>query len=68
MLRAVLVVVLAVCSLVGVLGIPDRAPAGTPDLALAADTSTFDPGNIISDGMFFDANALTAQQVQDFIA
>jgi uncharacterized protein with LGFP repeats len=40
----------------------------TPELKLAADISQFDPGNIISDAMFFDPNALTAGQVADFIA
>ncbi|MEI4278105.1 hypothetical protein, partial [Klenkia terrae] len=56
------------CVLAGVLGAVPPAAQPAPELVPAADISQFDPGNIISDSMFFDANALTAQQVQDFIA
>ncbi len=65
----VLVLLCVVASVAGTstTGAPEPT-ASVPDLQLVADVSQFDPGNIISDGMFFDANALTAQQVQDFIA
>ena len=33
----------------------------------AADISRFDPGNIISDAVFFDGDAMNAAQVQSFI-
>ncbi|SDO14640.1 hypothetical protein SAMN05660199_01355, partial [Klenkia soli] len=56
------------CVVAGLLGAVPTSDQTAPELELAADVSQFDPGNIISDGMFFDANALTAQQVQDFIA
>lgn len=35
--------------------------------AEALDGSSFDPGYIISDGLFFDGNAMTASQVQAFL-
>ena len=33
----------------------------------AADGTSFDPGYIISDGLFFDGNAMTADEVQAFL-
>ena len=38
-----------------------------PAPASAADGSDFDPGNIITDEVFFDRTALTAGQVQAFL-
>ncbi|MCW2740953.1 MAG: hypothetical protein JWR45_1375 [Blastococcus sp.] len=37
-------------------------------VSAAADVRQFDPGNIISDAMFFDGGAMTAAQVDAFIA
>lgn len=42
------------------------APAAT-GVAQAADTSQFRPGNIISDQLFFDGNAMSARDVQTFL-
>jgi uncharacterized protein with LGFP repeats len=39
----------------------------SPDLALAADTSQFRAGNIISDNLFYDGNSMNASEVQDFL-
>ena len=65
--RAVLTFVVVSCAIGTVLAVStDRDPLRS-GLALAADTSQFNAGNIISDAMFFDHNALTAQQTQDFI-
>jgi hypothetical protein len=44
------------------------APVGTPDpAAQAADLSQFQAGNIISDALFFDGNAMSAAEVQAFL-
>jgi putative cell wall-binding protein len=48
-------------ALVGVI-----SPASVPS-AQAANLSQFDPGNIISDAVFFDANAMTQVQIQSFV-
>ena len=45
----------------------DSTDARPADLLLAADTSQFDPGNIISDAMFFDAGGMSAAQVSSFV-
>jgi len=39
----------------------------SPQLTPAADTSQFRPGNIISDGLFFNGNAMSAGDVQAFL-
>jgi uncharacterized protein with LGFP repeats len=41
------------------------SPVNSP--AQAADTSRFDPGNIISDTVFYDAGAMTASSIQSFL-
>jgi uncharacterized protein with LGFP repeats len=67
--RSVLTFVVVLGTLVGVLTVAQNStPPSGPAMALAADTSKFDAGNIISDAMFFDFNALSPQQTQDFIA
>lgn len=38
-----------------------------PGAASAVDTRTFDPGRIISDGLFYDSSAMNAAQVQAFV-
>jgi uncharacterized protein with LGFP repeats len=38
-----------------------------PSPARAADASAFDPGNIISDAVFFNGNAMSASEVQAFL-
>jgi putative cell wall-binding protein len=43
------------------------APLGAADPAHAANVSTFDPGYIITDGLFFDGNAMSATDVQTFL-
>ena len=50
----------------GLLGITGTAAPGTAP-ASAADARLFDPGNLISDGMFFDGGAMTGAQVQSFL-
>jgi len=42
------------------------SPAPAP--AQAADSRLFDPGNIISDAMFFDGGAMSAAEVQAFLS
>jgi hypothetical protein len=44
------------------------APFTGPGLEPAADTSQFDPGNIISDAMFFDGGSMSAAEIDAFIA
>jgi uncharacterized protein with LGFP repeats len=66
--RATLTLFLALCAVAAVLSVSAEIRPASPALELAADTSQFDPGNIISDSMFFDDNALTYQQVESFIA
>ena len=56
--RAVLLAVAVVCVLAM---LPAQQPnPPSPELAPAADTSSFRPGNIISDAVFYDAGAMTA--------
>jgi hypothetical protein len=43
------------------------AEPASPQLEPAADLSQFDPGNIITDGVFYDSGAMTAAQVQSFL-
>jgi hypothetical protein len=44
--------------------VPGSPTTGT---AQAADLSTFDPGNIISDAVFYDALSMSASSIQDFL-
>ncbi|MGY1652134.1 hypothetical protein [Geodermatophilus sp. SYSU D01119] len=64
--RRVLVALLtAVCGAAVLAGVLTTSSA--PRLAEAADPSQFRPGNIISDQLFFDGNAMTAPAVQTFL-
>ena len=64
--RRVLVTLLtAVCGAAVLAGVLTTSSA--PRLAEAADPSQFRPGNIISDQLFFDGNAMTAPAVQTFL-
>ena len=44
----------------------DRSPPRV-DVAPAADVSQFNPGNIISDGIFFDGNGMSVDDIRRFI-
>ena len=50
-----------------ILGISLLSLAPQPDEALAADASQFDPGNIISDALFYDGNAMGSAEIQSFL-
>jgi uncharacterized protein with LGFP repeats len=65
LMRTLLALAVALCTTATLLSTSSDT---APQLELAADTNQFDPGNIISDAMFFDPNALTAGQIADFIA
>jgi hypothetical protein len=65
LVRTLLALAVALCTTATLLSTSSDT---APQLELAADTNQFDPGNIISDAMFFDPNALTAGQIADFIA
>jgi hypothetical protein len=58
--------VAAALTLVGLIQAVDFG-FGTAPSAKAADTSQFDPGRIIDDSLFFNGNAMTAREVQDFM-
>jgi hypothetical protein len=60
---AVLAVFALVASLLSVFG----SPAPPAQAATSADARLFDPGNIISDALFFDGGAMTSAQVQSFL-
>ena len=71
--RAAAVVTLAVAVLAVVATLVSPAPspstgAPRPDLRLAADTSQFQAGDIITDDLFFDGRAMSAADVQAFLA
>ncbi|MCU1441455.1 MAG: hypothetical protein JWP85_2452 [Rhodoglobus sp.] len=51
--------------LVAGLGVVQAAPQGPSAQAVVG--SQFDPGNIISDALFFDANAMSEVQIQQFL-
>jgi hypothetical protein len=56
-------------ALVGTLAVAVvTADGGETPVQPAADISRFDPGNIISDAVFFDGDAMNAAQIQSFIA
>jgi uncharacterized protein with LGFP repeats len=63
--RSLVTLAVALCTGATLLSTSSDAP---PELATAADINQFDPGNIISDAMFFDPNGLTHAQTADFIA
>ncbi|MFS0705490.1 hypothetical protein AB6N23_13295 [Cellulomonas sp. 179-A 9B4 NHS] len=58
-LRALVAVAVVTAGLTGA-----ALPAGP---AAAADTSRFDPGNLISDAQFWDSTSMTVAQVQAFL-
>ncbi|MFB7884238.1 FG-GAP repeat domain-containing protein [Microbacterium sp. NPDC056057] len=57
----------------GVASAAGQAATGTPgagvagDIVKTADLSQFQPGNIISDGVFFDSGTMTETQIQQFL-
>lgn len=42
-------------------------PTAPADVPAAVDSSKFDPGNIISDAVFFNTKTMTPQQIQSFL-
>ena len=44
-----------------------NATVGAAPESVAADLSQFQPGNIISDSLFFDPNAMTVAEIQAFL-
>ncbi|GAB3357549.1 hypothetical protein GCM10027300_27930 [Modestobacter lapidis] len=69
MLRRLLAGMLAVVCGAGVVAgvLATLPPAAPTPLVEAADTSQFRPGNIISDQLFFDGNAMDTGAVQTFL-
>ncbi|AGW40713.1 hemagglutinin-like protein [Leifsonia xyli subsp. cynodontis DSM 46306] len=67
MMRSTSIVTVLIGALVG--GLLTVAPVAmvAPAPATAADARLFDPGNIISDALFFDGDSMTADQVQSFL-
>jgi uncharacterized protein with LGFP repeats len=63
--RRATLLALALAVLGGLLVLPD-APS-QPRLAPAADAMQFNPGNIVSDAVFFDRDAMDAREVQTFL-
>ena len=59
--RGISLVLMTALSVIGMV----TGPA--TDFASAAPTKSFDPGNIISDAVFFDGTAMTATDVQSFL-
>ncbi|PWD52111.1 hypothetical protein C8046_17155 [Serinibacter arcticus] len=63
LLTAGLSVAVAAAVLVGLPGLP-----GVPEpTAAAAEGSLFDPGNIVSDAVFYDSGAMSVAEVQSFL-
>ncbi|MGY1887682.1 hypothetical protein ACI799_20490, partial [Blastococcus sp. SYSU DS0753] len=63
--RAVLFVAgLLVLAFAGLLG---TASLPTPDLRESANLALFNPGNIISDGVFYDTSTMNVEQIQAFL-
>lgn len=54
------------CCLIALAAVVAIAPAGS-DSARAADARLFSAGNIVSDAVFYDGGALTADAVQEFL-
>ncbi|MGY2129213.1 hypothetical protein [Blastococcus sp. SYSU DS0617] len=59
--------VLAVLTVVAASLLSPVATSTPAQQADAADTRLFDPGNIISDAVFFDGRAMTAAEIQSFL-
>jgi len=66
-LRRLLLTTLACAALVLGLGLAPQSSLPTLPAAQAADLSQFDPGMIISDGVFYDAGTMSAADVQAFL-
>jgi len=62
--RALVTLLVALCTAATLLS----TSSSQTRLQLTADTTQFNAGNIISDAMFFDPNALTVAQIASFIA
>lgn len=63
---------IALCSIAataaaGLIAVQTLDPNASPQ-AQAASASDFNPGNLISDELFYDGSAMTAAEVQDFLA
>ena len=43
------------------------ATTGPAERAVAADAADFDPGNIVSDAVFYDSRTMTVEQIQAFL-
>lgn len=61
-------VLIAAAILCVVATLPGQQVATSPELVPAADTSTFQPGNIITDAVFYDSGAMTSTQIQRFLS
>jgi len=59
--RVISLVLIAALSVIGVVA------STSPEPASATPSKSFDPGNIISDAVFFDGTAMTATEVQSFL-
>jgi hypothetical protein len=66
-IRGLGVGVLLVAALTVGLVAGSEGPAPQPELSQAADVGQFNPGNIVSDGVFFDGNGMSADDVRRFI-
>ena len=58
-----LLVVLCGAAVVAGVAVPGTTGTASPGLVEAADTSQFRAGNIISDQLFYDGNAMSAAEV-----
>ena len=58
---------LALATVVALLAAPLVSVAAPASPAVAANAADFNPGNIISDGEFFDANAMSQEGIQQFL-
>ncbi|MCR2823998.1 LGFP repeat-containing protein [Microbacterium sp. zg.Y909] len=68
--RAVSVILAALLVLVGGLvttPVAAAVPVTAPTVVKTADLSQFQPGNIISDAVFYDPNTMTEAQIQSFL-
>jgi uncharacterized protein with LGFP repeats len=65
--RLLAVLLVAVAALAALVAPVTGGRPATQAVAAAADTSQFDPGNIITDQLFFDGSAMTAATVQRFL-
>ncbi|MDP3207813.1 MAG: hypothetical protein Q8M65_01565, partial [Rhodoglobus sp.] len=63
--RAVAMVAIASVAATGLIALDSAVGRDAP--AAAADLSLFQPGDIISDALFFDPNAMTEGEIQSFL-